>query len=695
MSDIKFVVTVDTASGKAAIKQLEGDIQGLGTTSTKSGSALGGMWKQVIGGMSAYSLLSKAGREVVQFLEDTWKAALDAEAADNELRNALASTGREVEANAKHFSDRAAALQDMTVYDDEAIKRVQALLLQLTNLDQKGLDAATKGAIGLATTLKIDLQSAASIVTKAMEGNYASLGRYGIKVRETGTEEQKRADLLAKLGVLYQRSVAETDTVRGALIQLKNAYQNVQEEIGGAVVKSSEFRDILVLIKTFVKEFGFILTHDLGGGFNVIKTSLASFLDLVRTRFGPALALMELEHAKYLKTQREGSAIILMGTKALEGMDKALKSVGIDVRNLVPWIGKTGEETKKAGKTLEDYQKEGKALGVTIRADLIEKLAAMQKGLTSLSGAGQLAAPDIVKVKLAIIDLKLQLGQISPEMAATEKSIVTGWRSVQAKVVPITQEISLGITKLTKTDQAWAAQVVRDSGLAVSSYQRTANKAREVEGVIFQAQQNMMTSNEALAENAAQYLSKIEQAFEDLKVSCGDAFVQIGLGHKNFLEGAKELVEQFGNEVGAATRKWMMDLAGQTAREFIMNQAKALQGVLASIFSKIPFPFSIVAAGTAIAAVTALFAKIRAFESGGIVMRPTLGMIGEAGPEMVLPLTPKTINNYFGGNQGRSRPMQPTIIIKIGDDVLVKKVVDIVENESRLGKMKISSRAII
>lgn len=88
-------------------------------------------------------------------------------------------------------------------------------------------------------------------------------------------------------------------------------------------------------------------------------------------------------------------------------------------------------------------------------------------------------------------------------------------------------------------------------------------------------------------------------------------------------------------------------------------EANAIAWVIAKVMQALPFPANLVAAVAAIAAVKTLFGAIKLAE-GGIVTGPTLAMIGEAGPEAVIPLdragagagagvTLKQ-NNYFYGD---------------------------------------------
>lgn len=241
--DVKYSITVDAAGAVTSIKNVDSAIDGLGKTSKQADGVFSGLWKQMALGNIAAGLVTKAGHFLIESLKGTVQAAIDSEKAQKSLDAALLTTGRPVEELSRHFSDYADQLMKSTIYDDEAIKGTQALLLQLSNLDRDGIDKATKGAIGLASVMGIDLESAARVVAKSMSGNTALLSRYGVHVRETGTAEEKRADALNKLSVFYQRAEKDTETYGGKLAKLKVNYREIQEAVGKLVTSNTFLMD--------------------------------------------------------------------------------------------------------------------------------------------------------------------------------------------------------------------------------------------------------------------------------------------------------------------------------------------------------------------------------------------------------------------------------------------------------------------
>ena len=66
-------------------------------------------------------------------------------------------------------------------------------------------------------------------------------------------------------------------------------------------------------------------------------------------------------------------------------------------------------------------------------------------------------------------------------------------------------------------------------------------------------------------------------------------------------------------------------------------EGNAIAYIIAKVMAALPFPANLIAAAGAIAAVKTLFGAIKLGE-GGIATGPTLAMIGERGPEAVIPL---------------------------------------------------------
>ena len=262
MADVKIVVSLDSKAAEEAAKRLDNELDKLGKEAAGTGAQTHAFGQKLTGLLPTFTAASLAAdairgalRGMKNAIADTIGAAIEQEDVDRSLRASLELTGRTVAGNYEHYKKFAEAQQLVTKFADEEVQAAQNLLLQMTRLDQQGIDRATKGAMGLASVFKMDLQSAASLVQKAMEGNFGALGRYGIRVNENLSLEEKRVQLLNQLDGLYGRATAATGTFSGKVALLKNAWGEAQEEIGKAVTQNKGVQDLIQTVMATIREF--------------------------------------------------------------------------------------------------------------------------------------------------------------------------------------------------------------------------------------------------------------------------------------------------------------------------------------------------------------------------------------------------------------------------------------------------------
>ncbi|MDH3268250.1 MAG: hypothetical protein OEM46_05280 [Ignavibacteria bacterium] len=141
-------------------------------------------------------------------------------------------------------------------------------------------------------------------------------------------------------------------------------------------------------------------------------------------------------------------------------------------------------------------------------------------------------------------------------------------------------------------------------------------------------------------------LDGINSAINNLSMSAFNFGQIIDAWAVNTLEATQSFVGSMKSAVieGGAGIKQLGNIVLDEAKKFI--RAKIAEGVaahIASTLSSVPFPFGIIAAGLAASAATALFNtwmnKLLPMAQGGIVTSPTAILAGEAGPEIIFPLS--------------------------------------------------------
>lgn len=163
-------------------------------------------------------------------------AYAEQEAAETSLASAIKATGMESEISMSAMTDYASALQNVTLYGDEAILAGQALLQSLANLNQEGLQKATPAVLDFATAMGLDVKTAMTLVGKTLGSSTNALARYGIQVDANASKEEKLAQLTAELESKFGgMAQAAANTSTGAFTQLTNATGDLKEALGGVI----------------------------------------------------------------------------------------------------------------------------------------------------------------------------------------------------------------------------------------------------------------------------------------------------------------------------------------------------------------------------------------------------------------------------------------------------------------------------
>jgi DNA repair exonuclease SbcCD ATPase subunit len=126
---------------------------------------------------------------------------------------------------------------NVTIYDDEMIKNAMSTMQNIAKFSSvETLEQATKAAMGLADAFGMDLNTAMMLVGKAAAGNTAMLGRYGIVLDETASQEEKFNQVLQIGASYFSISEERAKSSTGKLEQLKNSWGELQEMLAGGIV---------------------------------------------------------------------------------------------------------------------------------------------------------------------------------------------------------------------------------------------------------------------------------------------------------------------------------------------------------------------------------------------------------------------------------------------------------------------------
>ena len=345
-------------------KKAEQSLDEVGKAAEQTEGKFGGLWKQVALGQLAYATAMQAGRAFVGFLKDSIKAAQEQEQADKRMQAALEATGRPVAELTRSFKAFASEIQRTTTFSDTAVQSAVTLMVQMTDLDEKGIKAATKGAMGLATVFEMDLQSASNLVAKAMAGNTSALTRYGIQIDKNLSQEEQRGQILQQLSYFYGQVEADADTHAGKLKMIENAWGDVQKGVGSAINEAilPLLGDMQVWItdnEEAIKEFAIQAVESLKAVAGVVAAVVKAIIDI-----GKAIAWVSE------KTQSLGAIVnpihYRMQQLALE-YGKAMKKAQEDTSEYEEALAGVDAASQKAVAAAEKIKRELAAQGSTVR----------------------------------------------------------------------------------------------------------------------------------------------------------------------------------------------------------------------------------------------------------------------------------------------------------------------------------------
>lgn len=208
---------------KAGVDSAKRGISGLGEATQKTANIM----KAALAGISLVAI-TKGIQKVTQLYAEQQKVEIRLQAAvkNNPMLNGGA---------AKRLTEYASALQQSSVYGDEAIIQQQSMLAAL-GLAEDQINAVMEASIDLASSGMMSLESATRNIAKSFSGMTGELGEAIPALRDLTAEELKAGkavDLIKQqFGGMGQ---AMANSFEGQVQQMKNTIGDIGETIGGAL----------------------------------------------------------------------------------------------------------------------------------------------------------------------------------------------------------------------------------------------------------------------------------------------------------------------------------------------------------------------------------------------------------------------------------------------------------------------------
>jgi hypothetical protein len=202
---------------------------------------------QAIGQLAVSGLTSLAS-QAVDFGKESVKAFIEAELNAKKLEVALQNIGGEGKGAFDKLIKQSEELQKISIFSDDDIQNAQTALVQY-GLTSDEVEKLLPKILDLASAQGIDLATATDVSIKAINGQTKGLKTAGIAFEDTGTKAGNLAKLTDNLNKFQGQSSAIVETNAGKLEMLKNAYDDVMENVGEFIVDAAEpLVDILAFV---------------------------------------------------------------------------------------------------------------------------------------------------------------------------------------------------------------------------------------------------------------------------------------------------------------------------------------------------------------------------------------------------------------------------------------------------------------
>ena len=204
------LIEVKTTGAAKSKKQIQGVSKGLKSMAKSAAMAAGAYF-------GARALLGAIKSSIDLFGQQ--------ELAEKKLEAALGKTSQKLLNQAK-------AIQKVTMFGDEQVIEAQALIGSFVK-EEDAIMAATEATLDLAAAKGMELTVAADLVSKTLGSSTNALSRYGIEVTGAVGSTERLESLTGNLADVFGGQATEqTETMQGAMEQMKNAVGDAGEALG-------------------------------------------------------------------------------------------------------------------------------------------------------------------------------------------------------------------------------------------------------------------------------------------------------------------------------------------------------------------------------------------------------------------------------------------------------------------------------
>lgn len=517
------------------------------------------------------------------------------------MDSTLRSSGQSSVAFRDQLIDLSGAMQRTAAIGDESVLSVERLLVSY-GAGPNVIERVTRASLDLATALGGDVQSAATLVGKAIAGEFGTLGRYGIFVDDNASKTEKLEQALVQIETRFGGSAAAAAATYGGRIQgISLAVDDLLEEFGGIITESDAVgeglegirdtvEDLTGHIRDWVSENHQLLEQDLGTVMYAIaegaKLATSATAGLVNAftelrREGAAGALEDYFEREFglVSAQRQADKRAREQARIAAGVAAAEQQPGVSLldagpasaspilpgEGLAPGIADAGvragikadadrrKEQAEAAEREKEAAKERAQHEKAVKEELREQVALIEAGNAQYETAAGLAAARLDAAKEEIAH-QVELAGLRSSGSAAEQSALAVEQQGRERLLALAREADDKEREALEHKRAAYERISELEGLSALERQKAIDEIEQL--------------NAELA-IGPQHVAELNRQFEITDAKARAA-------QRTVFEVGSTLKEGFGRELQAAfTRGDDIDF-GNVAKSFATDFGGAL-----------------------------------------------------------------------------------------------------------------------
>lgn len=491
------------------------------------------------------------------------------------LNAALRASGNFTQQVSDALTEQAAALQKTTTFGDEQIISAQAMLASF-KLTEEQIKKIIPVTLDMAAATGVDAARAAVLMGKAAVGVTGELSRYGIIVDKTDLKNRGLSAVLDEVRLNFGGTAeAIAKTGVGPMKQFSNLVGDLKEKLGEALLPA--LTSIVNFIKDNLPEIEALLTNTL----KIVGALVESVVKIVKFT------------KELVSVQREAAAVTASEAENLEKLKAIIES--------------NSENRNRAIKIMKRFS--------VLNAEIIKaengEIASSKEQIELWKIRREAIAAEVVLLR----EKEQAIKDTSDIVVEKDKEQLELEKEIQEEIKEMTMEATA--FELDQIEQR-RIEIIEKLGDEVLANEWASGKILKIRAEASKKESKQREEDVKKAQEATLAKVKLQEEAQQAEIE----------GWKGVFEGLSSL------ESASKEQRKPFAIAN-----VLMSQGEAISKTWGQIGGA-PWMIPVAVAQTAIiiSNMASQISKIQALAEGGIVTQPTLAMIGEKGPEAVIPL---------------------------------------------------------